>query len=65
MNCVEPEIQAANYFWDKLVSGAVMILDDYGFGPHIEQKKAFDIFAKEKKVEILSLPTGQAIIFKP
>jgi O-methyltransferase len=65
MNCVEPEIEAANYFWDKLVSGAVMILDDYGFSTHIEQKKAFDKFAEEKNVQILSLPTGQAIIFKP
>ena len=36
-----------------------------GFPMHIEQKKAFDNFAIEKKVEILRLPTGQGIIFKP
>ena len=65
MNGVEPEIAAANYFWDKLVSGGVMILDDYGFPAHIVQKRAFDIFAKEKGVSILYIPTGQAIIFKP
>jgi hypothetical protein len=65
MNVVEPEIAAANYFWDKIVKGGVMILDDYGFPKHIEQKKAFDEFAKEKRVQILSLPTGQGIIFKP
>lgn len=65
MNCVEPEIDAVNYFWDKLVSGAVVILDDYGFKLHIEQKKAFDKFAREKNVPILQLPTGQGIIFKP
>ena len=65
MNVVEPEIAAANYFWDKLVSGGVMILDDYGFPAHIAQKKAFDLFAKEKRVSILYIPTGQAIIFKP
>lgn len=65
MNVVAPEIAAANYFWDKIVPGGVMILDDYGFPAHIEQKKAFDAFAAEKGVAILYIPTGQAIIFKP
>jgi O-methyltransferase len=65
MNNAKPEIAAAEYFWDKLVSGAVMILDDYGFPAHIFQKKAFDEFAEKKGVQILSLPTGQGIIFKP
>ena len=65
MNITEPEIEAANYFWDKLVPGGVIILDDYGFTAHINQKLAFDEWAKEKKVPVLSLPTGQAIIFKP
>ena len=64
MNCVEPEIAAANYFWDKLVIGGVVILDDYGFPLHIEQKKAFDIFAKEHYQSILYLPTGQGVIIK-
>ena len=64
MNCVEPEIAAAHFFWEKLVPGGVMILDDYGFAPHILQKRAFDIFAKEKNIEILNLPTGQGIIIK-
>lgn len=65
MNVTTPEIAAAHYFWDKVVSGGVVLLDDYGFPPHISQKHAFDLFAKEKGVEILSLPTGQGIIIKP
>jgi len=65
MNITEPEIAAANYFWDKMVSGGVIILDDYGFTAHINQKLAFDKWVKEKNVRLLSLPTGQAIIFKP
>lgn len=64
MNCVEPEIAAVNYFWDKIVPGGVIILDDYGFKIHIEQKIAFDKFAKKNNVQILQLPTGQGIIFK-
>jgi hypothetical protein len=65
MNVVEPEIAAANYFWDKIVSGGVMILDDYGFPKHKLQKEAFDLFVKEKGVNLLYIPTGQAIVFKP
>jgi hypothetical protein len=64
MNCVEPEIAAANYFWEKIVPGGVIILDDYGFNLHIEQKIAFDKFALDKGVQILQLPTGQGVIFK-
>jgi O-methyltransferase len=65
MNCMEPEIAAAEYFWDKMTSGAVILLDDYGWGSHIVQKKAFDEFAAKHGVQVLSLPTGQGIIFKP
>ena len=65
MNCVAPEIAAAEYFWDKLVSGAVMVLDDYGFELHEPQKRAFDEFARKRGVAVLSMPTGQGLIFKP
>ncbi len=65
MNVVKPEIEAANYFWDKIVKGGVMMLDDYGFPQHINQKVAFDEFARQKGVDILALPTGQAVIIKP
>ncbi len=65
MNCVAPEIAAAEFFWDKLTSGAAIVLDDYGWAKHIVQKRAFDEFAKRKDVKILSLPTGQGLILKP
>ena len=64
MNCMIPEIAAAEYFWPKMSSGAIMILDDYGHQGFDEQRLAFDKFAKEKRVPILSLPTGQALIVK-
>src|SRR5262245_20472116 len=65
MNCMEPEIAAAEFFWDKLVSGAAMVLDDYAWRGHIVQKRAFDAFSKRKGVPILCLPTGQGLILKP
>jgi hypothetical protein len=65
MNCVQPELAAAEYFWDKLVPSAAIILDDYGFVSYEQQKAGFDAFAKSKGVEVLALPTGQGIIMKP
>lgn len=65
MNCAEPEVAAAEYFWPRLSSGAVIVLDDYGFAGHHEQKRAMDEFAAGVGVAVLSLPTGQGLIFKP
>lgn len=64
MNCVQPEIAALEFFWDKLVKGGVIILDDYGYPNCEQQKEAHDEFAKNKRVSILSLPTCQGIIIK-
>jgi len=65
MNTRDPEIAAAECFWDRLVSGAAIVLDDYGWRKHLEQKRAFDEFAEKRGVQVLSLPTGQGLILKP
>lgn len=65
MNIVIPEIAAAEYLWDNIVSGGIIVLDDYGWDMHLPQKKAFDEFAKKRSVLVLPLPTGQGIILKP
>jgi hypothetical protein len=64
MNAVKPEIAAAEHFWPRLVKGGVIMLDDYGFPNHIHQKEAFDKFAFDRNVKVLSLPTGQGVIIK-
>lgn len=66
MNCVAPEVAALEFFWDKMVSGGIIILDDYGYANVTnEQKKAHDLFALSKNVEILTLPTCQGLLIKP
>ena len=65
MNCVLPEIAAAEYFWDKLSSGAVIVLDDYNHVGYAVQKRGFDEFAAARGVEVLPLPTCQGLIIKP
>ena len=65
MNNAAPEIAAAEHYWERLVPGAAILLDDYGWAQHIVQKRAFDGFASRFGVGILTLPTGQGLILKP
>ncbi len=66
MNCVYPEVATLEYFWDKMVSGGVIILDDYGYANSTnDQKEAHDKFATSKGVKILTLPTCQGLLIKP
>lgn len=64
MNCAVPEIEAAEFFWDRLANSAAIVLDDYGFVSYEEQKRAFDDFARRKGTQVLALPTGQGVILK-
>jgi hypothetical protein len=65
MNIVQPEIAAMEYFWDRLVPGAAVILDDYGWKSYHLQQEAHDRFAASRGVPVLLLPTGQGLIIKP
>ena len=64
MNSAYPEVEALKYFWGRLVPGAIVVLDDYGFSSHEMQKKVIDDFCAENGSEVLTLPTGQGIITK-
>ncbi|MFO1043995.1 MAG: TylF/MycF/NovP-related O-methyltransferase [Planctomycetaceae bacterium] len=65
MNCAAPEVAALEFFWPKLVPGAMVLLDDYGFPQHEPQKRAIDACAEKFGVMAASLPTGQGLIIKP
>jgi hypothetical protein len=65
MNNAKAEIEAGNFFWDKIVSGGIVLLDDYAYGPEfVEQRIEWDIFAQKRNIHILTLPTGQGLIIK-
>jgi len=65
LNTTAPSVAAAEFFWDRMVSGAPMVLDDYGQTYFDGMNVAFDAFARARGVEILALPTGQGLLFKP
>jgi hypothetical protein len=64
-NCSPPEIAAIEFFWERLVPGAFVLLDDYAYCGYLSQKIAMDQFAQGKGINILSLPTGQGLLVKP
>jgi O-methyltransferase len=58
----EPTLKSVEYFWDKIISGGIMVCDDYGSSKTIGARKAIDDFFGSNKV--IELTTGQAIIIK-
>ncbi|HTW82745.1 MAG TPA: TylF/MycF/NovP-related O-methyltransferase [Candidatus Sulfotelmatobacter sp.] len=65
MNAAVPERAALEFFWDKLVPGAPVVLDDFAFAEHVEQRHVLGEFAASRGVDIFSMPTGQAFLIKP
>lgn len=64
LNHALPEEAAVRHFWPRLVTGAVMVLDDYGFPDHVAQRDAHDQLAHDLGYSILTLPTGQGLVIK-
>jgi hypothetical protein len=65
LNAAEPEAQSLRLLWDRLVPGAIVLLDDFGSPEFLESNKAMRELSIELKFEILGLPTGQGLIIKP
>ena len=65
LNIASAEMAAIDLLWPKVVRGGFVLLDDYGWAPHVNQKIAWDNWAGENNLMILSLPTGQGLIRKP
>jgi len=64
MNNAVPEVAAFDHFWERLVTGAIVLLDDYAYSGYSDQKLAMDKAAAAKGAAVASLPTGQGLIIK-
>jgi hypothetical protein len=61
----EPSLGVLAWFWPKLVSCAVVVLEGYGWPRYASWRDLVDAFAREQRLAILPLPTGQGLIVKP
>jgi len=61
----QTSLDCCEFFYSRLVSGAVVIFDDYGFTKYKDaEKRVVDEFFADKPETLISLPTGQCIIIK-
>jgi len=65
MNNAAGEIAALEHLFDKVVSGGVVVLDDYEWsGIYRDQKSAEDKWFDSRSYRVFPFPTGQGMILK-
>lgn len=64
LNDVAAELGALEFFYDRVVPGGSIVLDDYGWLHYREQKLAEDKWLASRGVSVLELPTGQGLLIK-
>lgn len=64
LNVAEAEMKAIEILWPKMSPGGVLLIDDYGWAAHRNQKICWDNWAARHNLMILCLPTGQGVVFK-
>ncbi len=65
LNSNKPTIESLDYYWDRLESGGVILVDDYAQQTYVDTKRSIDIWiSKHNNSLLFQVPTSQAIIFK-
>lgn len=64
LNSATFELETIRKLWDRIVPGAVIVIDDYGFVGHEAQYKMWNDWASDHNTAVLYLPTGQGVIVK-
>lgn len=64
MNQAPAEIAALEHLFERMVPGAILILDDYEWSGYREQKLAEDQWFDQRRYRVMPLPTGQGMVFK-
>jgi hypothetical protein len=60
----EPTRDSLEFFYPRLASGGILLLDDHGFSTCPGATKAADEFFADKPEQLSLLPTGQAFTIK-
>jgi hypothetical protein len=64
LNSAGAEIGALDVLFDRMVPGAALVLDDYGWFYYRAQKLAEDAWLATRGYHVAELPTGQGLVIK-
>jgi hypothetical protein len=64
MNSVQAEMGALERLFDRVTPGGLIILDDFGWTPQVDQAVAQTQFMRQRGHFVLELPTGQGMVVK-
>lgn len=64
MNNAPAEVGALEVLFERMVPGALLVLDDYGWLAYRGQKMAEDPWFAGRGFHVLELPTGQGLVIK-
>ena len=64
LNNAAAELGALEVLFERMLPGAVLILDDYGWQGYRAQKEAEDPWFAARGYRVLELPTGQGMLIK-
>lgn len=60
----QPTLDSLAFFYPRLVSGGMLVCDDYGFSSCPGATRAVDEFFADKPETVIHIPTGQGFIIK-
>ncbi len=64
MNNTYAEKAAIEFLWPRLTTGAIVVIDDYAWNGHKDQRHMWDAFAAKQGLSICNVPTGQGLLMK-
>jgi hypothetical protein len=64
LNSARAEVAVLERIFDRVVSGGVIVFDDYGWWLYKNQRAITDAFMAARGYDILELPTGQGLLIK-
>ncbi|HEY3728965.1 MAG TPA: TylF/MycF/NovP-related O-methyltransferase [Solirubrobacteraceae bacterium] len=66
LNSAAPTRRVLEYAYQRLVSGAIVVFDDYGYGwdDCADERAAIDDFFGDMRESVVALPTGQGLVIK-
>ena len=65
LNSSIPTVASLDFFWDKILTGGIILFDDYAWPGYEDTKLKVDQWCLDKSVSVFHMPTGQGLLFKP